>query len=298
MSAIEPVIAIHGGTVHKREDHPSDLDNVYKSKLREILQLGISCLRNGGSALDAVELCVQTFENCDLFDCGRGSVLDENGRVFMDASIMDGRTLKAGAVAYVNSIRNPVSAARLVMERSNCVMLVENMAVEQFLRSIDKKNLLVSPAYFYCEREIQCFNTHSSKATGTVGCVARDSTGTLAAATSTGGLNLKLAGRVGDSPIVGSGNYANDQSCAISCTGIGDFFIRTVAAHEVHALLKYKNLPLSEAMIDVLKQIEMLGGRGGMIGIDHQGNIAIERRSVEGMYRGFAKNNMLEVAIF
>ena len=292
----DPVFVVHGGALSTRRKHRAGMDGVYRATLASILKAGYACLKKGGSALDAVETGIRLFEDSDLFDAGRGSVLNANGEVELDAAIMDGETLRAGAVAAVKRIRYPISASRMVMEKSGHVLLVADGA-EQFVRDRDR-SLMASPYHFYCKRRMDLFERNQSTAFGTVGAVALDRRGNLAAGTSTGGLELKKAGRVGDTPIIGAGTYADNATCAISCTGIGEYFMRTVAAHAAACLIRYKAASLQDAVRTVLRELRALGGRGGMIGVDRQGNVCLDFIHCAGMYRGCIARNRMTVGIF
>jgi beta-aspartyl-peptidase (threonine type) len=261
------------------------------------LNEGYSVLKKGGSATDAVEKAVVILENSHLFNAGKGSVFTVNGTHEMDASIMDGKTLNAGAVSLVTGIKNPISLAKDVMENSEHVFLAGEGAM---LFAKMKNYTIEESSYFYDEfrhkqwleiKDTDSFQLdHSVKKDskfGTVGAVACDKEGNIAAATSTGGMTNKRFGRVGDSPMVGAGNYANNKTCAISCTGSGEFFIRGVVAYDVACLMEHKNLTLEEASNEVIyKRIIEIGGDGGLIAVDTNGNIAMPFNT-EGMYRGY-----------
>ncbi|NNM24203.1 MAG: isoaspartyl peptidase/L-asparaginase, partial [Flavobacteriaceae bacterium] len=252
-------------------------------------------LEAGGAALDAVETSVRLLEDSPLFNAGKGSVFTAEGTHEMDAAIMDGSNLEAGAVTMVTGIKNPVCLARDVMEKSNHVFLAGKGAM-QFARSLDYEFL--SPDYFYDEVRYKQWQgikgsddfqlDHSVKKDGkfgTVGAVACDSEGNVAAATSTGGMTNKKWGRVGDSPMIGSGNYANNKTCAVSCTGSGEYFIRGVVAYDVSCLMEFKGLSLEEAASEVIHtRIKEINGDGGLIAVDAEGNIAMPFNT-EGMYR-------------
>lgn len=289
-------IAIHGGagTLVKGMMTP-ELEAKYKTHLEKALTIGYDVLKQGGSSLDAVEKAVVELENSHLFNAGKGSVFTANGSHEMDASIMEGKELQAGAVSLVTGIKNPVQLARCIMEQSGHVFMAGNGAME-YAKSLGFK--LEDPEYFFDElrynqwQEIKDSETfqldHSLKKDskfGTVGAVACDSKGTLAAATSTGGMTNKRFGRVGDSPMVGAGTYANNNTCAVSCTGSGEYFIRGVVAYDVSCLMEYKGLSLAEAAHEVINnRVLKLGGDGGLIAVDAQGNIAMPFNT-EGMYR-------------
>lgn len=274
-----------------------ELETEYKLALKNARDKGYETLNQGGSALDAVEVAVKLLEDSPLFNAGRGAVFTAEGTHEMDASIMDGKTTEAGAVSLITGIKNPVSLARDVMEKSYHVFLAGEGAM-QFAKGEGYE--LESPEYFYDEvrfkqwqgiKDSDSFQLdHSVKKDGkfgTVGAVACDANGNIAAATSTGGMTNKKWGRVGDSPMIGAGNYANNKTCAISCTGSGEFFIRGVVAYDVSCLMEHKGMSLKEASEEVIyKRILNIGGDGGLIAIDAQGNIAMPFNT-EGMYRAF-----------
>lgn len=291
-------IAIHGGagTLVKGLMTP-ELETAYKLALETALTAGYAILEAGGTALDAVEKSVKLLEDSPLFNAGKGSVFTAEGTHEMDAAIMDGHNLKAGAVSLIIGIKNPVALARDVMDKSYHVFLAGEGAM-----AFAKSNgyTLLEPDYFYDEVRYQQWQNikdsddfqldHSVKKDGkfgTVGAVACDRNGNTAAATSTGGMTNKKWGRVGDSPMIGAGTYANDHTCAVSCTGSGEFFIRGVVAYDVSCLMEYKGLPLEEAADEVINnRILKIGGDGGLIAVDAHGNIAMPFNT-EGMYRGF-----------
>ncbi len=318
-------LAVHGGagTILKESMNP-ELETEYKTKLKEALDAGYAVLKSGKSSLDAVETAVKILEDSPLFNAGKGSVFTSDGKNEMDASIMDGKTLKAGAVAGVTIIKNPISAARKVMENSPHVMMAgkgaEKFATEQKLEIVPPEYFFDSLRYKQWQKiketeKIQLehngergdvkrsfdveFNPNPDNKYGTVGAVALDINGNLAAATSTGGMTNKKFGRVGDSPIIGAGCYANNKTCAVSSTGHGEFFIRNVVAYDISAMMEYKNVSLKEAAETVInKKLTELGGTGGVIAIDAQGNIAMPFNT-PGMYRGLVKENgEVEVYIF
>lgn len=291
-------IVIHGGagTLIKGLMTP-EKEEQYKKALEVALESGYKVLDNGGNAVDAVEAAVIELENSPLFNAGKGSVFTNNGTHEMDAAIMDGKSLDAGAVSLITGIKNPVTLAREVMDKSNHVFLAGEGAMG-FADSLGYK--LETPDYFYDEfryqqwQDIKDLDTfqldHSDKKDskfGTVGAVACDKNGNIAAATSTGGMTNKRWGRVGDSPIIGAGNYANNKTCAVSCTGSGEFFIRGVVAYDVSCLMEYKGLTLEEAASEVInKRVLEIGGDGGLIAVDSKGNIAMPFNT-EGMYRAY-----------
>lgn len=289
-------LALHGGagTLIQGTMTPEQ-EAQYISALKAALDTGYILLTQGASALDAVEATVKSLEDCVLFNAGRGSVFTAQGNHEMDASIMDGKTRKAGAVSLVSCIKNPISLARCVMEKTEHVFMAGSGAM-QFAQ---QQGFEIYPAdYFYSDFRFQQWqqikNTdsfqldHSDKKDskfGTVGAVALDSEGNLAAATSTGGMTNKKFGRVGDSPMIGAGNYANNHTCAVSCTGSGEYFIRGVVAYDVSCLMEYKGFTLQQAAEEVImNRVHQLGGDGGLIAVDRFGNIAMPFNT-EGMYR-------------
>ena len=304
-------IAVHGGagTISKKSMTP-EKEAAYINALNDALAAGYNILEKNGDALDAVKATVIELENNILFNAGKGSVFTNTGTHEMDASIMYGKDLSAGAVAAVKNIRNPIELAYAVMKKSEHVFLIGKGA-EEFA----KKNEIAfeSDEYFYSEfRYKQLLKTKQSNETaldhsvdpddkkfGTVGAVACDANGNLAAATSTGGMTNKQFGRVGDSPIIGIGTYASNKTCAISCTGHGEPFIKAVAAYDVSCLMEYKGLSLEEAMqIVVMDKLMKIDGEGGMIGVDAKGNASLIFNS-EGMYRGFCSSDgRTEAAIY
>lgn len=293
---MKPVIAIHGGagTILPEQLTP-ELEKKYRGALELALKSGYEILKNGGSSLDAVQAAVIVLEDEPLFNAGRGAVLTHEGKCEMDASIMDGATRRAGAVAGIHGIKNPVILARMVMEKSEHVMLVGKGA-EDFARA--NKLIFKNEEYFLTEQRRQQWlsvkdtdNTimdhtgDKEKKFGTVGAVAIDSNGNLAASTSTGGMTNKRWGRVGDTPIIGSGTFADD-TVAVSCTGHGEFYIKRVVAHEISALMRYKGLSLQDACDEVVfQQLKPDGGEGGLIAVDNKGNYSLSFNT-PGMYRG------------
>jgi len=284
--SVEFSIAIHGGagTITRKNMTPGK-ENAYRSKLKETLNVGYSILNKGGTSLDAVEATIRIMENSELFNAGKGAVFTNAGTNELDASIMDGRNLKAGAVARVKTVKNPISAARKVMEETWHVMLsgdgADKFAKEQGLDIVD-------PSYFYTQRRWDSLKKIQVEKHGTVGCVALDKHGNLAAGTSTGGLTNKRWGRVGDSPIIGAGTYANNQTCAVSGTGQGEYFIRGNVAYDVSAIMEYKGKSVGEAAQNVIRKLSDKGGNGGIITMDSKGNISMPFNTA-GMYRGFRK---------
>lgn len=303
-------LAVNGGagTIVQSTMTPQ-LEKAYKAALQLSLQTGYDILKSGGSCLDAVEAAVIILEDCPLFNAGRGSVFTSDGCNELDASIMYGKDLSAGAVAAVSTIKNPITVARAVMESSGHVFLIgkgaEEFAAQHGLTT-------VQPDYFFTQQRWDALQRmraedlqgteldHGSRKItpdkwkdskfGTVGAVALDMDGNLAAATSTGGMTNKKWGRVGDSPLIGAGTYANHQ-CAVSCTGWGEYFIRLCIAKTVADLMDYKGLSLKEATEEIiLQKLVQLGGDGGLIAIDKEGNVELPF-STEGMYRGYIKND-------
>lgn len=300
-------LAIHGGAGDiTPQNLPTDQEEACRIALTEVLEKGYEMLRSGANSLDVVEATVRMLEDCPLFNAGKGASFTHDGRNELDASIMDGRTLQAGAVAGISFVRNPISAARAVMEQSPYVLLVgkgaEEFASERGLEIVD-------PSYFYTQRQFERLEELKSKGVaqpsksgekfGTVGAVALDSYGNLAAATSTGGMMNKRYGRIGDSPVVGSGTYANNATCAVSATGHGEHFICNVVAFDISALMEYKGLSVQAATEEVvLKKLVNRHGDGGVVAVDKNGNIAITFNSA-GMYRGsVGTSGRLKVGIF
>ena len=301
-------LAIHGGagTILK-EDMTPELEEAYLTGLRQAMNAGFAVLEQGGSALNAIKATIVLMEDNLLFNAGRGSVFTKKGVQEMDAAVMDGRTLEAGSVTGVRNVRNPIELAMEVMLNSNHVFLsgkgASDFAIKQGIklepdeyffsqfRYDQWKSIRDSDTYSLDHTHQQLEELMRDKKFGTVGAVACDQQGNIAAATSTGGMTNKKYGRIGDSPIIGAGTYANNATCGISCTGHGELFIRAVAAHDVSALMEYKGLSLQEAMeIVVHEKLMAIGGEGGMIGVDAQGNAALVFNS-QGMYRGFKSSD-------
>jgi beta-aspartyl-peptidase (threonine type) len=305
-------LVIHGGAgTILRSDLSPELEKAYTDKLREALEAGYSVLDKNGSSLNAVEAAIKVMEDSKLFNAGAGAVFTSEGKNEMDAAIMDGRTLKAGAVAGIRTIKNPIMAARCVMDHSPHVLMAGKGA-EQFAKQCGCAT--ADSSYFFSPKRWQQLqkakeqektvvpkndslgfspsgNEFSDKKFGTVGAVALDKNGNLAAATSTGGMTNKSPGRIGDSPLIGSGTYANNNTCAVSCTGHGEFFIRHVVAYDISALMEYKNLSLVAATEEVvLNKLVKVKGEGGVIAIDAKGNISMPFNT-PGMYRGFKKSD-------
>ena len=290
-------LAIHGGAgTITRDRMTPELEAAYREKLTEALRAGQKVLAKGGPALDAVSAAITVMEDSPLFNAGKGAVFTNEGRNELDAAIMDGATLNAGAVTGVTRIRNPILLARAVMDKSPHVMLAQEGA-EEFAR--EQGFELVNPLYFWTERRfksllaIQAKDEHAlyldhdeTHKYGTVGAVALDSHGNLAAGTSTGGLTNKMWGRIGDSPIIGAGTYASNKSCAVSGTGTGEYYIRLTLAREVCALMEYTGASAQKAAdIMIHERLTGLGGDGGIIVVDKDGHIAMSFNT-SGMYRG------------
>jgi beta-aspartyl-peptidase (threonine type) len=295
-------IAIHGGAgTLVKGMMTSELEAQYKLALKSALDAGYSVLEKGGSSIDAVEKSVIFLEDSHLFNAGKGAVFTADETHEMDASIMDGKTLNAGAVSLITGIKNPVSLSRDVMEKSEHVFLAGEGAM-QFAKM--NNYTIEDKTYFYDElrhnqwleiKDTDSFQLDHAKKKdskfGTVGAVACDKEGNVAAATSTGGMTNKKFGRVGDSPMIGAGNYANNKTCAISCTGSGEFFIRGVVAYDVACLMEHKEISLEDASNEVIhKRILDIGGDGGLIAVDAKGNIAMPFNT-EGMYRASKSSN-------
>lgn len=282
-------IVIHGGAGNILPTHfTKEQETLYHQKMQEALKTGYDILEKGGSAVDAVVAAIKILEDSPLFNAGKGSVYNSKGQIEMDASIMEGKELKAGAVAGIQRIKNPIESAKLVMEQTPHVLIIGKGAENLWLA---KGNELVDTSYFYDEKRWKQWKENQKKKKqikhGTVGAVALDKNGNLAAGTSTGGMMDKMPGRVGDSPIIGAGTYANNQTCAISCTGHGEYFIRYAVAHTVHAKMKYQNKTIKEAVHEILfDELLPAGGTGGIIGIDKNGNIVMDFNTT-GMYRAW-----------
>ena len=297
-------IVIHGGAgTMEKENYTAEQISAYENKLSEALNKGYSILDSGGTALDAVEQTIIILENSPLFNAGKGAVFTSNGLNELDASIMDGSNFNAGTVAGITTIKNPIKLARAILEKSKHVMLVgkgaEKFAAEQNIEIVD-------PSYFRTEerwkslqrikrdeqnKERSNLINNNTYKFGTVGCTVLDKYGNLAAGTSTGGMTNKKYGRVGDVPIIGAGTYANNNTCALSATGHGEFFIRNVVTHDISTLMEYKDLSLKDASNEVvMKKLVKQEGNGGVIGIDKSGNITMTFNT-KGMFRGFKTND-------
>ena len=302
-------LAIHGGAgTIMRSEMTAELEQEYRNGLQNALSIGWQILQTGGSALDAAQEAVVILENFPLFNAGHGSVFAHDGKNEMDACLMDGESQKAGAVAFVRNVKNPIKLARMVMDKTEHILLA-GAGANDFAREMNVE--LETDDYFFTDFRYEQFlkarkegvveldhspdeikiieeeqQQSAEKKFGTVGAVACDSYGNVAAATSTGGMTNKKFGRIGDTPIPGAGTYADNQTCAVSCTGHGEFFIRNVVAYDVAALMKYKNLSLQDAAREVVEKLRAIGGEGGLIAVDTKGNLTLPFNS-EGMYRGF-----------
>ena len=304
-------IVIHGGAGSMTKKHTSpEKERAINKILNEALDKGESILKNGGSAMDAVEQTIMVMENSPYFNAGKGAVLTYNGSNELDASFMDGSNLKAGAVGGVTIIKNPIRAARAVMEQSPHVLLsgegANTFAKEQGLEVVD-------PSYFLTEsskKELKRIKEEQQKTGsieesknqdykyGTVGCVALDKNGNLAAGTSTGGMSNKRWNRIGDSPIIGAGTYAKNSTCAVSCTGHGEFFIRYAVAYDMSALMEYKGLSVEEAGNHIINEkLKDVNGAGGLIAVDKNGNVVMPFNT-PGMYRGYSKPGERVVEVY
>lgn len=320
-------LAIHGGAgTILRSSMTPELEAEYRGGLEAALKAGWAVLESGGSSLDAVEAAVVSLEDFPLFNAGRGSVFTHEGKNEMDAAIMDGSRLKAGAIAFVRNVKNPIKLARLVMERTEHVLLAADGA-NQFATEMNVEH--APDEYFFTEHRwlqlqdaiaagrVQLDHADGSSgiaadqagtrplgsvprgqgtSLGTVGAVACDRNGRLAAATSTGGMTNKKFGRVGDTPIIGAGNYADDRA-AVSCTGHGEYFMLGVTAYDLAARMKYKDLSLEDAANETIARLTEIGGEGGLIAVDSQGNVVLPFNS-EGMYRGWSTNGELQTEIY
>lgn len=297
----EYAIAIHGGAgVILRENLSEEMEKAYLAILDSALTIGEQILAKVGASMDAVESVIRIMEDCPLFNAGKGAVFSHEGYNELDAAVMDGSNLMAGAVAGVRNVKNPISLARKVMTNSSHVMLSGKGATE-FAREQGLE--IVDSTYFFTERRWMDLQKAIAKEKenkyGTVGCVALDKAGNLAAGTSTGGMTNKRWNRIGDTPIIGAGTYANNKSCAVSGTGHGEFFIRYTVAREIAALMEYKGMTVQKAAEEVIiNRLKPAGGEGGIIAVDKDGNIALVFNS-PGMYRGCADSKgRHEVAIF
>jgi beta-aspartyl-peptidase (threonine type) len=297
----EPVygMVIHGGAGVMSKDRMSQEQiNAYRIALDSALEIGRAILKANGTALDAVEQTIRYMENVPLFNAGKGAVLNDLGYAELDASIMDGSNLNAGAVSGVKTLRHPISAARMVMDSSVHVFM-SGEGADAFAQSMKLER--VEADYFLTERRKDQWKKRKGTAPkkhGTVGVAALDLSGNLAAGTSTGGMMMKKYGRVGDSPVIGAGTYAENETCAVSCTGHGEYFIRYAVAYDMSALMKYKGFSINEAAHFIIQEkLKSAGGTGGLIGIDRQGNIVMEFNT-SGMFRAYVKPDSQYIGIF
>jgi len=298
------VIVIHGGagTISK-EEMTDERRAEYEAKLNEALELGETMLKNGAAATDVVVKVINVMEDSPLFNAGKGAVFTHDGINELDASIMEGKKTNAGAIAGVRDIKNPINAARAVMDHSEHVML-SGTGASEFAK---QEGLEIVPnKYFYTEARYQSLQQllkqererEKKDNMGTVGCVVLDMEGNLCAGTSTGGMTNKKFGRIGDAPIIGAGTYANNKTCAVSCTGHGEYYIRLGFARDISAMMEYKNLGVREACLEEIRKLTELDGTGGVIAVDADGNIALEFNT-SGMYRGYIKSSgEKDIAIF
>ncbi len=303
----EYVLVIQGGAGYgTKKDLSPEREQAYIETLTKVLETGAEILKNNGSSLDAVEASIRIMEDSPLFNAGKGAVFNEKGGNEMDASIMDGKDLNAGAVACVRKIRNPISAARKVMTDSKHVLLVkegaEEFAEKQGLEMADSSYFFEQHRWDYFQK-IKMKKTESfsdkSKKYSTVGAVALDKSGNLAAGTSTGGMTNKMDGRVGDSPIIGAGTYANNNTCAVSATGHGEYIIRNVVAYDISSLMEYKGWTLEKAAgFVIMDKLKKINGGGGVIALDKDGNIAMTFNT-KSMIRGYiTSDGRMEIIIF
>jgi beta-aspartyl-peptidase (threonine type) len=306
---VKPVLVIHGGAGVRPEKVPPAQEGKYRAELERALHTGYEILARGGSSVDAVEAAIKVMEDSPLFNAGKGAVFTRDGRNELDAAIMEGKTKRAGAVAGLTRIKNPISAARAVLDKSDHVLLVGEGA-DRFAAGVGLE--VVSPTYFWTPERWQELQEDMEKARkrreqglaelpswsmGTVGAVALDQNGNLAAGTSTGGMSMKRPGRVGDSPLIGAGTYADDI-CAVSATGHGEVFIRYAVAHDIAARMKYKGAPLARAAEDTLEQLPVeKNGAGGLIALDREGHFAAPFNT-KGMFRGHIVDGTPHVAIW
>ncbi len=294
-------IVIHGGAgTIKKENLTPKKETAYKTTLEKALRIGNDHLKNGGTAVETVELVIKTLEDSPLFNAGKGAVFNNLGFQEMDASIMDGSNLSSGAIAGVTNLKNPIEGARIVKDSTKHVLLYGKRGQEF---CINKGATYADSSYFYTKYRWKQYQRALKKDTitldhtvdktlkkfGTVGCAVLDTYGNLAAGTSTGGLTNKKYGRIGDSPIIGAGTYANNASCAVSCTGTGEFFIRGTIARDIAALMEFKGLNLQEANKETLEKLNILKGRGGFIAVDKKGNYSM-LFNTRGMFRGIANS--------
>lgn len=308
------VLGIHGGIGVDKKEMTPELDKQVRAGLKSALEAGYAKLKGGGSSLDAVEAAIRVMEDLPVFNAGKGAVFTHAGTNELDASIMEGKTKKAGAVAGTTTIKNPISGARAVMEKSKHVLLI-GPGADAFAKNQGLE--IVSPSYFATEhrrkaieeiwkREAEAKKQGEAAAApakkseyGTVGAVSLDATGNLAAGTSTGGMTNKMSGRIGDSPIIGAGTYADNDAAAISCTGHGEFFIRYAVSHEIVAQMKYRGSTAATASDDVInQQLKKAGGEGAAIVLDKSGRFVTAYNS-EGLYRGcITRDGTIQIRIY
>lgn len=298
------ILGVHGGTGMDKKDMTPELEKFFRTDLERALKAGYETLaKPEATSLDAVETAIRVLEDSPHFNAGKGAVFTKEGRNELDASIMEGKEMKAGAVAGVTILKNPISAARAVMEKSKHVMLIGRGA-EVFATKAGME--IVDPAYFWTPRRWEDWKASQAAIEerpkgplGTVGAVALDRHGNLAAGTSTGGMTGKQYGRVGDSPIIGAGTYADNEGCAVSCTGHGEYFIRYAVSHSIVSLVKYKQLSVKAASEEVVNgTLKKAGGEGGVIALDRQGKFAMSYNG-EGLYRGWVtKDGKIQVMLY
>ena len=290
----EFAIVIHGGagTILK-ENMSYELETAYKDKMKEALEAGHYILKTSGTSIDAVEAAIKILEDSELFNAGKGSVLSNNEEVEMDASIMTGHNLNAGAISGIKHIKNPISLARKVMEESEHVFLsgegAEDFAVSKGFETV-KNNSFITERRLNSVRNAKKRDSIKNNKFGTVGCVALDKFGNITSGTSTGGMTNKKWNRIGDVPIIGAGTYANNNTCGISSTGWGEYFIRNVVAYDISSQIDYLKIDINQAAKNTLKKVKDLGGSGGVIGIDSNGNIMMDFNT-KGMYRGYINSD-------
>ena len=297
--ASQPVIAIHGGAgIILKGDLSIEKEKLIIEKLDEAISHGYEILKSTGSSTDAVVETIKILENSPLFNAGKGAVFTNQGTIEHDASIMSGENLNAGASTGTMYVKNPITLAHSIMTNSEHVFLSREGA-EEFAKMVNLE--IVEQDYFYTDFRFNQLKKQKNSPSkfGTVGCVAMDINGNLAAGTSTGGMTNKKWGRIGDSPIIGAGTYANNKTCAISCTGSGEYFMRSVVAYDISALMEYKGLSLKEAVFKVIhKKLPSIGGDGGLIAIDNKGNIVMDFNT-PGMYRAsINKDGEKNIAIY
>jgi beta-aspartyl-peptidase (threonine type) len=296
-------IVIHGGAGYMRRDNMTpEREKEYINTLNEALDIGEKILKDGGSSMDAIEQTIMFMENSPMFNSGKGAVFTYEGRNELDASFMEGKELNAGAVGGVTVVKNPIRAARAVMEKSPHVLMVgkgaEAFAISQGLDTVPNSYFYTEDAWNALQRvqadenkKTGYMDRHPDYKYGTVGCVALDKDGNISAGTSTGGMTNKRFNRIGDSPIIAAGTYANNNTCGVSCTGHGEYFIRYAVAYDVSALMDYKGLSVKDAANYIINdKLKEAGGAGGLIALDQYGNIAMPFNT-SGMFRGYAKPN-------